>query len=140
MRKNQHANSGNGTTAKTTKQYLRITAGSCRHEYVHRLVAAAMLGRELKKDEQVHHRNSNKLDARFANLFVLGERDHSWVSAKQSWYMKHIKEPADKAEWENFMAASAADQAREIAVAKANGVPWECVDGKLEERWENRHA
>ena len=127
-----------GVTAKTTKGYLRITAGTCRNEYVHRLIAAAMLGRELKKNEQVHHRNEDKLDPRFTNLFILGERDHTWVSAKQAWYMKHIKEPADKQEWDSFMAARAADQAREIAVAKAHGVPWECVDGKLQEEWENR--
>lgn len=139
MRRNQHANSGNGVTAKTTKSYLRITAGPCRHEYVHRIVAAAMLGRELKPDEQVHS-NSNTLDPRFTNLFILGERDHSWVSNKQAWYMKHIKEPADKKEWETFMAERAASQAREIAVAKANGRPWECVDGELVEEWENRNA
>jgi hypothetical protein len=99
-----------------------------------------MLGRELKKDEQVHHRNQDKLDPRFVNLFVLGERDHTWVTAKQAWYMKNIKEPADREEWDAFMAARAADQAREIAAAKATGVPWECVDGQVQEKWENRNA
>lgn len=128
-----------GVTAKTTKGYLRITAGPCRNEYVHRIVAAAMLGRELKRDEQVHH-FGDKLDPRFTNLFILGERDHTWVTTKQAWYMKHIKEPADKQEWGEFMAARAADQAREIAIAKGHGVPWECIDGKLEEKWENRNA
>jgi len=128
-----------GTTAKTTKGYLRITAGPCRNEYVHRIVAAAMLGRELKRDEQVHH-FGDKLDPRFTNLFILGERDHTWVTAKQAWYMKYVKEPADKQEWESFMVARAREQSREIATAKNNGVPWECVDGKLQEAWEAEHA
>jgi len=139
VRRNQHANSGNGSTAKTTKGYLRLTAGPCRHQYVHRIVAAAMLGRELKKDEQVHHRG-DKLDPRHTNLFILGERDHTWVTAKQAWYMKHIKEPADKQEWEEFMAARAKEQEREIAVAKLHEVPWQCVDGQMERKWENRNA
>ncbi len=44
-----------GTTCKTTKRYPRCTAGPLRHKYIHRIVAAALLGRELTKDEEVHH-------------------------------------------------------------------------------------
>jgi hypothetical protein len=136
MRRNQNENSGSGTTAKTTKGYLRITAGPCRHQYVHRIVAAAMLGRELREDEQVHHGKGGKLDPRHWNLLILGENDHGWISAKQAYFMEHIKEVADKKEWEEFMDEQAALQAKEIAVAKGQGVPWQPKDGSLERAWE----
>jgi len=133
-------NRGSGTTAKTTKGYLRITAGPCRHEYVHRIVAAALLGRELRKDEQVHHRNGNKLDPRPWNLLILGENDHGWVSAKQAYFMEYIKEVADKKEWNEFMDERAAQQARQIALCRANGIPVEIGDNALELAWAVRSA
>jgi hypothetical protein len=129
----------NGTTHKTTKGYLRITAGPCRHAYVHRIVAAAMLGRELTKDEEVHHRK-NKLDPRHTNLMILGEHDHGWVSAKQSYFMTHIKEKADKKEWDEFMDEQAEKQAAEIARAKNDGVSAVIRDGVLQEAWATRGA
>lgn len=76
-----------GTTI-TKKGYVRITAGPQRHMYIHRLLAAFKLGRPLKKDEDVHHRNGNKLDFSFDNLQVLGHREHGCVSAKQHFYLK----------------------------------------------------
>lgn len=45
-----------------------------------------------------------------------------------------------KVEWDRFMAEQEAQQVREIAEAKAAGRPWECVDGQLIEKWENRNA
>jgi hypothetical protein len=134
------SNRGAGTTAKTTKGYLRITAGPCRHEYVHRIVAAAMLGRELRKDEQVHHRNTDKLDPRHGNLLILGENDHGWVSAKQAYFMEHVKEVADKKEWDAFMDERARDQAQQIAVSRAHGIPIEIGDNALELAWAVRSA
>jgi HNH endonuclease len=128
-----------GTTHKTTKGYLRITAGPLRHQYVHRIVAAAWLGRELKRDEQVHHRNNNKLDPRHQNLLIVGEKDHGWVSTLQAYYMTHIKEPAAKAEWDEFMDEQAAIQAKQIAVAKTAGEPFAVVDGALQKAWEAEH-
>jgi hypothetical protein len=129
-------NRGAGTTAKTTKGYLRITAGPCRDEYVHRIVAAAWIGRELKKDEQVHHRDSNKLNPRHWNLFILGEKDHSWVSAKQAYFMQNIKEVEDKKEWEEFMEEQAALQAAAIMDSKRGGAPVVIRDGALQQTWE----
>lgn len=126
-----------GTTHKTTKGYLRVTAGPCRHMYVHRIVAAAMLGRELKKDEEVHHRE-NKLDPRHTNLMVLGSVDHGWVSAKQSYFMTHIKEVADKREWDDFMDQQAKKQAAHIALARSEGMPVRIRDGVLQEAWGER--
>jgi hypothetical protein len=140
VRRNQHANSGNGMTCKTTKGYPRVTAGPLRHQYVHRIVAAAIIGRDLKKDEQVDHRDRNRLNFHFSNLIVRGEKDHGWVSAKQAYFMDHIKEVADKKEWDEFMAEEDAKRVKEIAVAKAKGEPWQCEDGKLEDAWDVRHG
>lgn len=134
------ANRGSGTTAKTTKGYLRITAGPCRNEYVHRIVAAAIMGRELKSEEQVHHRNADKLDPRPGNLLILGERDHGWVSAKQAYFMTHIKEPMDKAEWESFMDEEAKLQARMLAGMRSEGGTIDIGDDSLVLKWATRKA
>lgn len=138
-RRNQYRNCGTGTTCKTTKSYPRVTAGPLRHQYIHRVVAAAMIGRELTKDEQVNHKDRCKTNFHFSNLFILGKNDHGWVTARQAWYMKEL-DIKQKSEWDRFMAEQEAQQVREIAEAKAADRPWECVDGQLIEKWENRNA
>ena len=127
---------GTGTQVHS-KGYLRVCKGVCKNLYVHRIVAAAWLGRELKKDEQVHHRNGDKLDPRHGNLLIVGEKDHGWVSAKQAYFMMNVREVEDKREWEKFMDEQAAIQAQEILVSRSTGNPVQIVDGKLEEAWES---
>ena len=106
----------NGHTLKTTKGYPRFTAGPLRGQYIHRVVAEALLGRKLKKDEQVDHRDHNKLNCRFDNLIIRGEIDHGWVSARQAWYMKR-KDGKLKQEWDEFMATR--DEEQQVAIAAA---------------------
>lgn len=89
-----------GTTI-TAKGYIRITAGPQRNIYLHRLVAAFKMGRPLKKDEDVHHRNGNKLDFSFDNLHVMGHQEHGCVSVKQHFYLEQ-KDIHLKSEWDQW--------------------------------------
>jgi hypothetical protein len=124
-----------GTTCKTTKRYPRVTAGPLRHKYVHRIVAAALIGRELTKDEQVHHKDGNRLNFNWDNLMVLGQKDHGWVSSKQVWYMKE-HDILLKVQWDEYMDEEAKRFDAEVKAAKAEGVPWYNNDGKMRERFE----
>lgn len=128
-----------GTTCKTTKGYPRVSAGPLRHRYVHRVVAAALIGRDLTKDEQVHHKDGNRLNFNWDNLLVLGQKDHGWVSSKQVWYMKE-KDILLKVQWDEYMADEAKRFDDEIKAAKADGVPWYNNDGAMRERFEGVSA
>lgn len=129
----------NGTTHKTTKGYLRISAGPLRGQYLHRVVAAAKIGRDLTADEEVDHRDRDKLNPHFSNLIIRGEKDHGWVSAKQAWFMRH-DDAQQKRQWDEFMTEQAERQEREIAQARADGVPWMNRDGELRKEWERESA
>lgn len=128
---------GSGITLKTTKKYPRISAGPLRHKYVHRVVAAALLGRELTKDEEVHHKDGDKLNFNWDNLMVLGEKDHGWVTAKQAWYMRE-RDDRLKREWDDFMDEEEKAFMAGVQEAKLEGRPFDYEDGKMRERWEDK--
>lgn len=92
----------------TRKGYLRYHSGKYRNQYVHRVWAAKYCRRKLRRDEEVHHRNSNKLDYSRNNLMVLGTREHGWVSALQHWYMRQ-KEAFDQQEFERLILSESQD-------------------------------
>lgn len=121
------------------KGYPRCTAGPMRDVLIHREVASAMIGRDLTKDEQVHHRDTDRLNFHWRNLFVMGERDHSWVSNKQAWFMQE-RDRREKVEWDKFMAEKAIEFDVEVVEARKLGEPWQPTrrDGELEKEWENR--
>lgn len=108
---------------------------------VHRLVAAAMIGRELTKDEEAHHLDGDRRNPRWNNLLVLGQRDHSWVSSRQAWYMRE-KDRKEKLEWDKFMNEKVEEFVEEVTEARANGKPWVNgrVDGELHTEWGARHG
>lgn len=65
----------NGTYVNVTKKkrrnpakYLRISAGPLRGEYVHRIVAAAKMGRDLTDEETIDHEDGNTLNDDWRNL------------------------------------------------------------------------
>lgn len=124
-----------GTTLNS-KGYPRITAGPLRDRYVHRIVAEALLGRDLRRDEEVHHKDKNRKNPKWNNLIVLGEKDYGWVSAKQAWYMREL-DIKTKKYWDEFMAEEEKRFDNNIQEAKASGNPYEYEDGHIEERWED---
>jgi len=83
------------------KGYPRISAGPMRGQRLHRIIAAAKLGRPLRPDEDVHHLDGDKLNFAPGNLQVLGHREHGCVSVKQHYYVKqhdiHLE-----AEWNEY--------------------------------------
>lgn len=96
------------------------------------------MGRELTKDEQVHHKDGDRRNFAWTNLFILGEQDHGWVSSKQVWFMQNRDEKL-KAEWDQFLAEKDQEQQKEIAHCKAEGIPYVGTpDGTLQRDWENR--
>src|SRR5439155_865780 len=110
-----------------------------RHQYLHRIVAAAMVGRALTRDEEVNHKDQDRRNFWFTNLFILGNTDHGWVSSKQAYFMRH-RDAAEKQEWDTFMADQEQQQAIEIARAKNDGVTWPGLpDGALQTAWERRN-
>jgi endogenous inhibitor of DNA gyrase (YacG/DUF329 family) len=51
--------------------------------YEHRLVMERMLGRSLRSDEHVHHRNGRRWDNRPANLEVMSAREHARLGGQR---------------------------------------------------------
>lgn len=88
-----------GGTRVDSKDYLVIKAGPQRDVRVATLVLEAKLGRKLKPDEDVHHRDGDKLNCDPGNLEALGHAAHGAVSNKQRIFLKQ-KYEREKQEWE----------------------------------------
>lgn len=85
MRNGTHVNLTGLTKAKKKKPaYLRISAGPQRNEYVHRLVAMALLRRPLQPHETVDHIDQNPLNCAPENLQVLSWSEHGKVTRSRS--------------------------------------------------------
>jgi len=56
--------------------------------YAHRYLMEKKLGRYLKTDEVVHHKNMNKLDNRLRNLIILSPAEHMRIHHKLKSYTK----------------------------------------------------
>jgi len=91
-----------GGVSVDKKGYLVIKAGKHRDRRVHIMIAEAMLGRELTADEDVDHRNADKLDCDWRNLKVISKAEHGAVSNRQRWFLENRAEQ-ERAEWEAWI-------------------------------------
>lgn len=90
-----------GVSVHSNGGYLKITSGPLRDKLVHVVVAEGMLGRKLKKDEHVHHKDGNVKNPHWTNLLILAESIHNAVSTRQYWYLKQ-KYAREEAAWRAF--------------------------------------
>ena len=88
--------------ALSQKGYPRYTTGQYRNQYVHRVKMSLILGRALKKDEDVHHKNGNKLDFSRRNLMVIDHTIHGFISARQHYFVTMILEEREKKWYQEF--------------------------------------
>lgn len=64
--------------------YMRINVGVNKRAFEHRLIMEKYLGRKLKKNEQVHHKDGNSLNNKLSNLVVLSPSEHSKYHEKNT--------------------------------------------------------
>jgi hypothetical protein len=84
--------------------YPRISAGPLRGMRIHRIIAACKQGKPLTKDQDVHHRDGDKLNFSPENLEILGHQEHGCVSAKQHHYLKE-HDISLRSEWDEWFDA-----------------------------------
>lgn len=88
----------------------------------------------------MHHKDGNKLNFHFTNLFIVGSADHGWVSAKQAHFMRYRDERL-KAEFDAFIHEQEAQQTTQIAKARNDGVPWAGLpDGEVRRQYEEAYG
>lgn len=90
-----------------SKGYWSYSAGEHRGRRVHTVLMEKHLGRKLKRNEQVHHRDGNKLNFEEHwdgtwNLELIDVHQHAAYSAKQLWFLKMFIWPREKQRWDEY--------------------------------------
>jgi hypothetical protein len=80
----------------TTNGYVTIRVNR-RATYEHRHVMEQHLGRKLRRDEHVHHKNHDPSDNRLENLEVLSKAEHHRLHILP--HAKRMSDMAAKARW-----------------------------------------
>jgi hypothetical protein len=88
--------------------YPRMSCGPQVNKFVHILVAEAALGRLLKKDEHVHHKDGDVKNPHWSNLLVMKDTIHNAVSIRQYWYLKQ-KFSREDAAWKAYFDVTGRD-------------------------------
>lgn len=78
-----------GTIVKYHGAYLRIKLKNG-WKYYHRWIVEKSIGRELKREEQVHHINFDSSDNRIENLVVLSRSEHLRLHSQLEYIMKNL--------------------------------------------------
>ena len=74
LAKENHPHWNNGETTNSGYQFKRI--GKAKYRAKHRLIMEKAIGRELRSDEIVHHKDGNKLNNAIENLEIVTRAEH----------------------------------------------------------------